>query len=1239
MDKPASTDPPKPSAGGLKAAVGILAVVAAVFFALFLVYVLKDNGKCTGTDGSSARLKTSAYVAESTVTVFEPIVIDWTNASTAVADYEPTPTTIERLDSGVVRTTFAAHGVPGTAVFTYRDQTQVTVTVATPFTAVITTPTLNVSANTSVGCTVRFSHEVPELSDSAFSPPAQRVQRLSNTEFSVHFAAGTALTVNLPPGPAVRDAAGLPLVACPTCPLVFNVFSGLSASFVNLPAFATTNSSVTLKLQFSEAINSIPTSAMFSPAPTKITAFGDQKTFHVTIATPASPNGAFAITLAAGTAQSLHDSAGNTLQADVTTSLQVVSALTAVFAPVATVVKGAPFQATLAFNNDMATLPIAADLSLSGGGSITGVSRASNSSCTVSAKAPGAAGTFTLLLTAPGLAKDVNGQQLQHNASTSVSVAGSKFDAVWSNPTPTVLVAGSGTLTATLTFPDDAPAAPPVKADFHPPASSVAVVSASVFTVTFVAPSAPTADFVVTLPTTSSVRNGSGIALNADAVLSGQVSVISSALTATLTTKATKGTVGDPISYALTFSNPLTAAPTSASFSTTADLASVQISPATPTDTYTVTAVAKAAAPAFVLHYHDTVSDGVHTGVLLDVQASAVNVTAPSGNPFGHGCLWDQFASQMAVDTGSMPIDFTAYIANTGITTYMYGFLVGGYGPDGSMPGHLQWGGTKADMGDNGAYDASIKALRTAGGDVFICTGGARAGTTPGREGSIPAAFFTDVDVLHDEYLRAILAYNATKLGFDIEGQAQTDSVSLRRREDALVKLQETLGKMKRFVQFCYVLPVLGSGLTQDCISLLQGLHDKGVAIDEVTLMAMDYSQISAPDTQGTTAISAGQNTAAQLVQIFKGTKTLAECTRMITLLPMLGVTDSVIDPPTYPSDMDYIGKHWTGGSGISGWSARRDRPGPGGFNSSGLTSVPQYTFGQTMAPFTLQACARWVPTNGNAPDTPAAPVCTSQSKTGLLIKWDYCGNGVKYGVYRDGALVTSTAKVTFQDSGLTPGTTYHYTITAFNDAGVEGTASSATAATTKPASYVVPAPANLATTLVLDYQVALAWQNGSSSESMSYYTVYRDGKKIKQTTGTSYIDNDIVAATTYAYEVEATQIGQVSAPAKLTVVSSNWPNVPEWSSKNTYNKGVRVKCTSSRNERMDFEAIGNSSNPAWPVASSSWPWKALTKVVPFDWKSGNWPAGRLCMDGGHLYKAKYEASTEPPGGPWEQVS
>ena len=111
-------------------------------------------------------------------------------------------------------------------------------------------------------------------------------------------------------------------------------------------------------------------------------------------------------------------------------------------------------------------------------------------------------------------------------------------------------------------------------------------------------------------------------------------------------------------------------------------------------------------------------------------------------------------------------------------------------------------------------------------------------------------------------------------------------------------------------------------------------------------------------------------------------------------------------------------------------------------------------------------------PPDTTPPSIPATVSAVAVSSTLINVSWSASTDNVGvtgYQVYRNGTLVGSSTGLSYSDTGLTPSTTYFYTVSAFDGAGnSSGQSSTATATTlvadTTPPSVSITAPAANAT-------------------------------------------------------------------------------------------------------------------------------------------------------------------------------
>ncbi|GLW69736.1 hypothetical protein Kpho02_20350 [Kitasatospora phosalacinea] len=178
-------------------------------------------------------------------------------------------------------------------------------------------------------------------------------------------------------------------------------------------------------------------------------------------------------------------------------------------------------------------------------------------------------------------------------------------------------------------------------------------------------------------------------------------------------------------------------------------------------------------------------------------------------------------------------------------------------------------------------WTGAINAHRAAGGDVIASFGGA-AGTELGQA-------CTSVSTLQAQYKRVVDALNLTRIDLDIEGGALNDTAANDRRNQALAQLQQAQAAAGKRLDVNYTLPVSPSGLEANSLSLLNNARSRGLTVNAVNIMTMDYGP--AMD-MGQAAISAANGLHTQLGQIWTS-KTSDQLWAMEGNTPMIGVNDT----------------------------------------------------------------------------------------------------------------------------------------------------------------------------------------------------------------------------------------------------------------------------------------------------------------------------------------------------------
>jgi chitodextrinase len=140
------------------------------------------------------------------------------------------------------------------------------------------------------------------------------------------------------------------------------------------------------------------------------------------------------------------------------------------------------------------------------------------------------------------------------------------------------------------------------------------------------------------------------------------------------------------------------------------------------------------------------------------------------------------------------------------------------------------------------------------------------------------------------------------------------------------------------------------------------------------------------------------------------------------------------------------------------------------------------------------------------------------------------------YRVSRNGSVLGTVTTTQYNDSGLTPGATYTYTVVALDAAGNESAA--ATRSHTQPVPDTTPpsAPASFRTTSLTKAKVTFAWNASSDNVAVAGYRVYRNGALVATVTGTTWSHSRQKTASTY-HVVAYDAAGNVSGASNTVTV------------------------------------------------------------------------------------------------------
>ncbi|WP_083189155.1 glycosyl hydrolase family 18 protein [Paenibacillus sp. KS1] len=198
-------------------------------------------------------------------------------------------------------------------------------------------------------------------------------------------------------------------------------------------------------------------------------------------------------------------------------------------------------------------------------------------------------------------------------------------------------------------------------------------------------------------------------------------------------------------------------------------------------------------------------------------------------------------------------------------------------------------------------------------------------------------------------------------------------------------------------------------------------------------------------------------------------------------------------------------------------------------------------------------------PTDTEPPTAPTNVVASNITTVSITLGWTASTDNVGvtgYDVYNGTTLVGSTATTSFTASGLTPNTTYTFTVKAKDAAGNISPASSPINATTLaivPDTQPPTVPANVTASNVTSNSVTLNWTASTDNVGVTGYDVYNGSILAGSSTTTSYTVTGLNASTAYTFTVTAKDaagnVSAASSPVNVTtsavIIDTEPPTAP----------------------------------------------------------------------------------------------
>jgi chitodextrinase len=236
-------------------------------------------------------------------------------------------------------------------------------------------------------------------------------------------------------------------------------------------------------------------------------------------------------------------------------------------------------------------------------------------------------------------------------------------------------------------------------------------------------------------------------------------------------------------------------------------------------------------------------------------------------------------------------------------------------------------------------------------------------------------------------------------------------------------------------------------------------------------------------------------------------------------------------------------------------------------FNNTGLTNATSYSYrvratdaAGNLSGYSNTASATTVDTQ--PPTAPSNLTATAAGGSQINLSWTASTDNVgvtQYLVERcQGTGCTTFAQIgtstgtTFNDTGLTPNTSYSYRIRATDAAGNLGPYSNVASTTTQnPDTQPPTAPGGLTATAASGSQINLSWTASTDNVGVTQYLVERcqgtgctTFAQIGTSTGTAFNDTGLTAGTSYSYQVRATDAaGNLSTYSNVASATTPAPD------------------------------------------------------------------------------------------------
>jgi chitodextrinase len=159
------------------------------------------------------------------------------------------------------------------------------------------------------------------------------------------------------------------------------------------------------------------------------------------------------------------------------------------------------------------------------------------------------------------------------------------------------------------------------------------------------------------------------------------------------------------------------------------------------------------------------------------------------------------------------------------------------------------------------------------------------------------------------------------------------------------------------------------------------------------------------------------------------------------------------------------------------------------------------------------------------APSVPAGVTSTNRTVNSISLSWTASTDNIGvtgYKILRNNVQVATSTTTSYNNTGLTPNTSYTYSIQAYDAAGNTSVASTGLPVSTLPDTTAPTVPSGLVSPSQTTNSINLSWSPSTDNVGVAGYKIFRDGVQVGTSTTTSFTSTGLTQNTSYSFTVAA---------------------------------------------------------------------------------------------------------------------